>query len=215
LIKWVVLWLWNVRNPGDKQMKSLPVKWLLGVIGASALMLVPESVMAQGAGANVLRIRRIEGTMVRTPVYNTQDTTRSSRQRQWLQVRTEYETAPDWLSEATFTYYILLRNSRPPAGEQEFNLFKGEVTYVNIARTRTGASTVFMHPSSIERFGSVERVAVVITSQGRVIGMESNPSSNDRWWERVTPLSGFVMNRSQSPFAHIEIDNFEAIKMTP
>jgi hypothetical protein len=194
-------------------MKKNTTGWMLGVIGFGLLLTVPEITWAQAAN-NVLRIRRVEATMVRTPVYQLQEGIRGTRTREWLEVRTEYETAPEWLNDATFTYYILLRNSRPQQGESEFNLFTGEVTYMNIARTRSGVSTVFMHPSTVERFGGIERVAVVISSQGRVLGMESNPSSKERWWERVTPRTGFVLNRLQSPFAMVDVDSYEAIKLS-
>jgi hypothetical protein len=56
-------------------------------------------------------------------------------------------------------------------------------------------------------------VGLVITSQGRVLAMESNPSSQERWWERATPRAGFVLNRMQTPFAMINFDDYESIKL--
>lgn len=175
------------------------------------IWIAPTEVFAQQA-SDVLRIRRIEGDMVRAPQYQVSGGQRTQRQRQWLQVKTEFETAPDWIDEITFTYYIVLRNRRPAEGEQEYNLFRGETTYVNVARTRTGQSTVFLHPSTVERYGDLFRVGVVITSQGRMLGMASNPDSDQRWWEQLPPRSGFVLNRMQTPFAMINFDDFEAIK---
>ncbi len=175
------------------------------------LLVVPFEVLAQQAN-DVLRIRRVEGDMVRAPQYQVTGGTRTQRQRQWLQVKTEFETRPDWIDELTFTYYIVLRHRRPPEGQPEFMLFRGENTYVNVARTRDGQSTVFLHPSTVERYGELFRVGVVISSAGRMLGMASNPDSDQRWWEQLPPRSGFVLNRMQTPFAMVNFDDFEAIK---
>lgn len=176
------------------------------------LLFVPPELFAQQPASDILRVRRVEGTMVRAPQYQVTGGTRTTRQSQWLQVRTEFETAPEWIDEMTFTYYIVLRNRRPPEGEAEFNLFRGEVTYVNIARTRTGQSTVFLHPSTVARYGDVERVGVVISSQGRVLAMASNPASDQRWWEQLPPRAGFVLTRMQTPWAMVNFDDYEAVK---
>lgn len=182
---------------------------LLPFATLTALLMLTESAFAQG---DVLRIRRLEGELVRAPQYQVRGGTATQRQRQWLQVTTQYQTAPEWIDEMTFTYYIVLRNSRPEEGQSEFNMFRGEITYVNIAETREGRSAVFLHPSTVERYGELFRVAVVITSQGRTIGMESNPSGDGRWWEQLTPRAGFVLNRMQTPFAMVNFDDYEAIK---
>lgn len=171
---------------------------------------VPGTTHAQDG--DILRIRRLEGSLVRAPQYSVTPQQRSSRQRQWLEVRTQFETRPDWVDEMTFTYYVVLRNQRPAQGEPEFMLFRGETTYVNIARTRDGVSTIYMHPSTVERYGSLFRVGVVISSQGRVLAMESSPSAEGRWWEQLPPRDGFLLNRMQTPFAMVNFDDFEAIK---
>lgn len=192
----------------------MKTRWICFAV-CSLLMAIPAEIWAQAATpvtADMLRVRRLEAKLVAAPQYQVSQSVRTVRQRQWLEVRTQFETAPDWIDEMTFTYYVLLRNTKPRPNEQEYNLFKGEVTYVNIAKTRTGQDTVFLHPSTIERYGSVDRVGLVITSQGRVLAMESNPSSQERWWERATPRTGLVLNRMQTPFAMINFDDYEAIK---
>lgn len=163
-----------------------------------------------GQDSEILRIRRLEGETVRAPQYQTRGGQAPRRTREWLQVRTEFQTAPEWIDEMTFTYYIVLRNRRPAPGEPEVRLFRGESNYINIARTREGQSTVFLHPSTVERFGELVQVGVVITSGGRVVGMESSPSREGRWWEQLTPQSGMVLNRRDTPFAMINFDDFEA-----
>ncbi len=191
---------------------NTPVRFF-GVVAVALLLVAPYELFAQ-EGRDVLRIRRVEGEMVRAPQYQVSGGQRSQRQRQWLEVKTEFETAPDWIDEITFTYYIVLHNRRPHEGDEPYNLFRGENTYVNIERTRRGQSAVYLHPSTVERYGSLDRVAVVISSQGRVLGIESDPPSERRWWEQLPPRSGFVLNRMQTPFAMVNFDDFEAIKLS-
>ena len=85
------------------------------------------------------------------------------------------------------------------------------MTYVNIQKGKH-KSDMYLHPSTIARYGDVQRVGVVISSQGRVLAMESLPANNQRWWEQLTPLDGYVLNRMQTPFAMIYFDDYEAIK---
>lgn len=174
----------------------------------AALTMGLGSVQAQDA--ELLRIRRLEGDTVRAPQYQVRAGQAPRRTREWLQVRTEFQTAPEWIDEMTFTYYIILRNRRPAAGEPEFRLFRGESSYINIARTREGQSTVFLHPSTVERYGELVQVGVVVTSGGRVVAMESSPSREGRWWEQLTPQTGMVLNRRDTPFAMVNFDDFEA-----
>lgn len=169
---------------------------------------------AQAQDSDALRIRRLEGEMVRAPQYQVRAGQAPRRTREWLQVRTEFQTAPEWIDEMTFTYYIVLRNRRPEPGEPEHRLFRGESSYINIARTREGQSTVFLHPSTVERFGEMVQIGVVVTSGGRVIAMESNPSRDGRWWEQLTPQAGMVLNRRDTPFAMVNFDDFEAVPAT-
>ncbi len=161
--------------------------------------------------SDMLRIRRLEADTVRAPQYQVRAGQAPRRTREWLQVRTEFQTSPEWIDEMTFTYHIVLRNRRPAEGEPEFRLFRGESSYINIARTRDGQSTVFLHPSTVERFGEMVQVGVVITSGGRVVAMESNPTREGRWWEQLTPQTGMVLNRRDTPFAMVNFDDFEAV----
>ena len=36
--------------------------------------------------------------------------------------------------------------------------------------------------------------------------------TNQRWWEQMTPVDGYVLNRMETPFAMISFDDYEAIK---
>ena len=185
----------------------------LSLLIFSAFLVIPREGMAQQRlTEDDLRIRRLESNTVRTPQYQVRGPTTSGSQGEWLEVRTQFETRPDWIDELTFTYYIVLQNPRPERGQNPFTLLTGETTYINIEQTRRGLSTVYVHPSTVERFGNVERVGVVISAGGRTLAMESDPSHDGRWWEQLSPQPGLVYSRDKSPFALVNIDDFPAIK---
>ncbi|HMP72103.1 MAG TPA: hypothetical protein PKE55_02465 [Kiritimatiellia bacterium] len=158
-----------------------------------------------------IAIRRVQFSAEGTPEYAVKGARQTSgRAKNWLRVTCEYDSSPAWLDEATFTYYVLLKGASrdvPP-----FTLLRGEVTYINIEQGRRRMSDMFVHPDILSRYGAVERVAVVVRVGGRVVGMDGRPAVESRWWEQLSPVDGLVMNRMQTPFAFIDVDDFPMIK---
>ncbi len=177
------------------------VVMLAGVLSASAQR---QDTMAK----RILRIRNVAGSKVRTPEYKLVGGTAQGVKRIWFEVLVDYETTPEWIDELDFTYYVLMRSRR---GKKRYVLFRGDVSYVNIARGRH-RSVVYVHPSTLERYGDVDRVAVLIKSQGRLVGVGGRPAPTKRWWEQLTPVKGYILTRMQTPFAMIRFDDYEAIK---
>jgi hypothetical protein len=184
------------------------------LIATIAVLILPLSsiVSAQEAApaGNQVKIRKITpNSKVATPEYKLLTGQVMSQTRNWFQVLVDYDTSPEWMDDLTFTYYIVCESK---TGATKFTLFRGEVTYVNIQKGKH-RSDMYLHPSTIARYGVVQRVGVVISSQGRVLAMESLPSTGSpRWWEQLTPQDGYVLNRMQTPFAMIYFDDYEAIK---
>lgn len=184
---------------------------VLSIVILTGILLVtlgPASGQAPGpdAGPKIVRLRKPEIQKVRTPEYRITTGTMQGRSREWYQITAEYDTAPEWVDEMTFQFYVLVK------GHSKHTLFRGDVTYVNIERGNRHKSVMYLHPSTVARYGEVERVAVLIMHEGRLVAMESEPSSAQRWWEQLTPVSGYVLNRMQTPFAMINFDDYEAIK---
>ncbi len=178
------------------------------------VMAIPSAAFAQG-GAAPLVIKKITGEKSRTPEYQAKAAGTQSRSRDWFKIEALYDVDPDWLDEVTFTYYVVVKAKQPLPGRSPFNLFKGEVTYVNVEKGRGKKSDIYLHPSTLARFGDVERVAAVVNVGGRMVAMEGNPplsGANPRWWEQLTPQEGYLLNRMQTPFAMINFDDYEAIK---
>ena len=187
-------------------------------IAIAAVLILPLSNLASAQEAaaapagNQVKIRKITpNSKIPTPEYKLLTGQVMSETRNWFQVVVDYDTAPEWMDDLTFTYYIVTEGK---TGTTKFTLFRGDVTYVNVQKGKH-KSDMYLHPSTIARFGVVQRVGVVISSQGRVLAMESLPSTGSpRWWEQLTPQDGYVLNRMQTPFAMIYFDDYEAIKPT-
>jgi hypothetical protein len=190
--------------------KRAHVLFSLTVLAAfAAVLLAPETFAQQPAPApKIVQVRKLEQRKAATPEYQLLKGQFMGQTRDWFVATAQYRTAPEWIDELTFTYYILVRAK---TGAQKFTLFKGDVTYVNIQKG-DHKSDIYLHPSTLARYGDVERVAVVVNAQGRVVAMESLPSSNTRWWEQLTPVEGYALNRLQTPFAMINFDDYEAIR---
>lgn len=160
-------------------------------------------------GGAILEIKKIGGAKVPTPEYSLRKNQTQQRSRDWYEIACLYDTEPKWLDEAKFTFYVLVR-SREQSGPPVM-LFRGEVTYVNIEKGRHKAD-IFIHPSLLARYGAVERVAVVANAGGRTM-IETDPPATQRWWEQLSPQDGYLLNRLRTPFAMINFDDYEQIKV--
>lgn len=186
-------------------------KWSCGLIVLMILCMagLTLDVPAQQPEARPISIRGIKGGKASTPQYSLLKGQAVARTRDWFQILTQYDTAPEWIEELTFTYYVLARDKQSAQRAQV--LFRGEVTYVTIQKGRH-MSDMYLHPSTIARYGDVEAMAVLITFKGQMVAMESQPASQQRWWEAMAPVDGFILNRMETPFAMIDFDVYEAIK---
>lgn len=187
-------------------------KWSHGLIVSAVFFAAVTTfeVQAQSAAASrPVSIRAIKGGKTPTPQYSLLKGQAMARTRDWFQILTQYETNPDWIEELTFTYYVLARDKQ--GAQRGPVLFRGEVTYVTIQKGKH-MSDMYLHPSTLARYGEVEAMAVLVTFKGQLVAMESQPASQQRWWEQLAPVDGFILNRMETPFAMIDFDVYEAIK---
>lgn len=190
-------------------MRILSRGMIIGAILWSVGLILPTPAQQPSAPTRPVVIRGIKGGKITTPQYQLLKGQTMARTRDWFQILTQYDTAPDWMEELTFTYYVLLRDKLSP--QRTPILFRGEVTYVTIQKGRH-MSDMYLHPSTLARYGEVEATAVLVTYKGQLVAMESQPPSQQRWWEQLAPVDGFILNRMETPFAMIDFDTYEAIK---
>ncbi len=183
---------------------------LLAVPAPEISAQIPVQMQVAAPMGKPAAIRKIDSVLIRTPMYTLTKSQMMAigQAKDWAEFIVEYETYAPWVDELTFTYYILVRSKEPG---QKAVLFRGDVSYRDIEKGKH-KSDVFLHPSTIARYGAVERVAVEVRSQGRVLDIMDRPLTGQRWWEQMAPVDGYVRNRLETPFAMINYDDYEAIK---
>jgi hypothetical protein len=82
-------------------------------------------------------------------------------------------------------------------------------------------SVMYVSPRTLERFfggktpnnitAAVVDVGVTITKQGQLVA-EASWQGRGQWWLNYQQVSGYVLNKSETPFAPLAWDYYEAIK---
>lgn len=178
--------------------------------------------------ADILRITKIEGMgsryRVKTPDYNARTNIPGGTKpaREWGMILVEYDTAPEWIDELVFQYFVLAEGEEDD--RKVYSMYKTTVTYVDIEEGSDHRSAVFLRPSALRRYGEVGAVAVEISYQGNVIARATDTEIRnlppEEWWrdkrvtesQAVTIRDGYLLDKSQTPFAFVHIDDFEDIQ---
>ncbi|HMO50490.1 MAG TPA: hypothetical protein PKE26_01425 [Kiritimatiellia bacterium] len=190
----------------------IPARWLALALTLClfAAMLPVEVVQAQPAQRNPISIRKVDGGKAPTPVFQVRGSQSQGRSKDWFRVFVEYDSEPDWIDELSFTFYVLVRGKSKDA--PPVTLFKGETAYIHIPSGKRHQADMYLHPNIIARFGDVAQVAVEVREGGRVLARTGKPEPTEAWWERITPVAGVLLDRGQTPFALVDIDDQEIIK---
>ena len=112
--------------------------------------------------------------------------------------------------ELTFKYYILFNG----------NLLTGEVTHVNIPAGRESRSVMYVPPRALARFAnnrpitanSCQNIAAQILQGGAVKAEASLKTAQPQWYANLQQISGFLLNKDQTPFAPLYWDRYVQIK---
>jgi hypothetical protein len=159
-------------------------------------------------GNREFQITKITKNLVATPDYGI-GTYRGGSNERWLEVEVEFNAAPEWTDELTLKYYILF-NGR---------LFTGEVTHVNIL-PGPNRSVMYLVPAALARFGgnrvllpnAFPNFAVQIVQGGAVKDEFSLARTPGQWFAALSPTTGFVLNKNETPFAPLYWDRYAQIK---
>ena len=173
--------------------------------------------------SNILRVKTFSGlgkkNDVRTPEYKTNINRGRVPAKSWYQLAVSYDTAPDWIDELTFQYYAM--SVRKVEGAKAYTIFKASVRYADIEAGNKHISVAYLHPKAVERYGDVVAVAFEVVSQGAVIAEGSNVKGvPENWWKNPTVIEsksvmvkdGYLLSKADSPFAFINIDDYEFAK---
>lgn len=159
------------------------------------------------AASREFQITKINKDFVPTPDYGIGQY-RAGNER-WLEVGVEFNAAPEWTDELTLKYYILF-NGR---------LLTGEVTHVNIP-AGPNRSVMYVLPAATGRFAGnrpllpnmIQNIAIQIVQGGAVKDELSLVRAPGHWFAALPPISGFVLNKNETPFAPLFWDRYAQIK---
>jgi hypothetical protein len=173
---------------------------------------------------STVRIRKLNGlssrSTVTSPVYSS-NVGRSARPpREWQEIQVVYDTAPEWIDELVIEYFAMTMDRK--AGVNVYSMFKVAVRYMDIERGRNHMGVAYLRPSALKRYGRVVAVAVEISHDGKVAAVETEAGIKlpPTWWKNpavtenkdMTIREGYLVNKANSPFAYINIDDYEVIK---
>ena len=175
--------------------------------------LLPLAAFAQGRGPGTgFKITKITRSLIPAPqfAYTGGQSYPTDQRDRWLQVEVEFTATPELTDELTFKYDILFNGS----------LLTGEVTHVNIPAGRENRSVMYVPPRVLARFANnrpitenlCQNVAVQIVQQGTVKAETSLNRAAPQWFATLPQVSGFVLDKNQTPFAPLYWDRYEQIK---
>jgi hypothetical protein len=163
-------------------------------------------------GAGEFEITKITKNLIRTPqyTYSGPNQYQTSPRDMWLEVEVEFSAAPPWTDNLTFKYYILFNGK----------LLTGEVTHTNVAAGRENRSVMYVSPRALARFagnrsitpGMFQNIAVQIVQQGTVKSELSLQRVPPEWFANIPQITGFLLNKNETPFAPLYWDRYEQIK---
>ena len=172
-------------------------------------LLLPLMASGQARGPSQFQITKITKNLVATPDYGVAQY-RTNPNERWLEVEVEFVAAPEWTDELTFKYYILFNGK----------LLTGEVTHTNIPAGRENRSVMYVLPAALARFGGnrlllpniFQNIAVQIVQGGAVKDELSLARAPAQWFAGLPPISGFVLNKNETPFGPLNWDHYAQIK---
>jgi hypothetical protein len=158
------------------------------------------------------QLTKITKNLVSTPqfTYSGAQQYPANQRDRWLEVEVEFTATPDFTDELTCKYFIMVNGK----------LLTGEVTHVNVGAGREKRSVMYVSPRALARFAgsggptpnSIQNVAVQITQKGAVKDELSFARGPGQWYAGLPAVTGFVLNKNETPFAPLYWDRYEQIK---
>jgi hypothetical protein len=175
--------------------------------------------------SDILRVKNFAGLgskdKLRTPEYKT-DVSRGYKVAQlWQRLSLSYDTAPKWIDEIVVRYYAM--SVIKEKGVKAYSIFKTSIRYVDIEAGTKHISVAYLHPRAVDRYGDVVAIAFEVLNKGAVIAEDSSIRGKGipkDWWknktvtesQNVTVRDGYLLSKKDSPFALINIDDYEFAK---
>lgn len=175
----------------------------------ASLFAIPLIASAQAPfGPGSLDLGKLAPEVVKTPEFQLTSgpTKRTGRSLSWLELEVGYDTKAD-VDELTFKFIAQI----------EKQLITGEVTYVNISKGRDHFAVMYVSPKALDKLtggkpltaASIENAWIEVNRQSQVLGKAA-------WKTAALPnlpqKQGFLLNKTQTPFAPLFYDRYEEVK---
>lgn len=177
-------------------------------------------------------ISKVEAQLVMAPAISfSGPPSKVVQPKKWMEIETTFSWQPlnpqeKYSDDLTVNYYVLLNNQ----GQQypQGALLTGQTALSSVpARSldpKNGElkTVIYVAPRGLERlFGgkapsdvnsAVRDIGVTISKQGQVVSQKSLKGSTQAWWPQFQPVSGYLLNKAETPFAPLNWDYYEAVK---
>ena len=173
---------------------------------------VPLIASAQTQLAPDFQITKISKNLISAPqfAYTGAERYQTNQRDRWLEVEVEFTAAPEFTDELIVKYYILFNGK----------LLTGEVTHSNIPSGRQRRSVMYVTPNALAHLAdnrpitanTCQNVTVQVVQQGAVKDEASLVRAAPQWYAGMSQVSGFLLNKDQTPFAPLYWDRYEQIK---
>ena len=171
--------------------------------------LVAEASAQQAAvGVGAVKLGKPDPEGIKSPEYNiTGGPQKRSKIGTWLEIEVPYETKVDDIDELTFQFMVMVDNV----------ICDGQVTYVNIPKGREHYAVMYITPRALEKLtagkplsgSDIQNVWVTVQRQGQILDqMAYKPQQPPN----LPHQAGLILNKSETPFAPLFYDRYEAIK---
>jgi len=193
-----------------------------------ALALLGPVFQLRAQSSTEVGITKIEPAIVTTPAVSYSGATQKSfRPKSWMEIEVTFATALQTASptekysdDLTVNYYVLLNNKSAlfPQGA----LLTGQTALLSVPVKDNDLKTViYISPRSLERFfdgkipsspnAAVIDIGVTISKGGKEVASKSLKAAG-AWWPQFQPVSGYLLNKSETPFASLNSDYYESVK---
>lgn len=138
--------------------------------------------------------------------------------QKWVRLDVAFDAVPELTDELQFNYYVFMAD----------RLLVGRVTHVSIAKGQGLHSVMYISPKAILRIMQkkqvqvspqlITQVSVTIAKPGVAAPLaigHFKTGAHGEWWTTMKQEEGFLMNKSETPFAPLAWDYYEAVKTAP
>ena len=164
-----------------------------------------------------IEIQKIDIQFQNAPIYATTGSTQQiSSADRWVVMEVEIDTRPEWVDEATFEVFVLLK------GRDGYYSLQGKSTYQHIEKGRGHLISMYISPQSFKRFvgvgnaQAIEDVIIRVTYENTVPDTFSKATGRRfaarRWWESLPPQPSVLRPFNETPWFPAFVGKYEQLK---